>query len=921
VSYTFGKPDSLQGYLDGKAVRGTWDMGGPSADAPVVDNDELWIGSSMGSSPGSTLQGRIDEVAIYRSALPAERIAARAKIDDAHPIAPPVKLPAPPVGEILVQIFENVAEPDQPPTGDPALEFTVPAMAFVDLPRKYNDKGLIEDWQQPILVRAITRVASAAGEQRVLLRAKDAARLSIDGKVVAQTARLNKNASGHERVPTLAEAETSDLRATPPGHQEKLATIKRDGKPHLVLLEAIVGSQGLRPEIGELTVALAAPDRSFQLVTPGAALPLTDDVWLAYAAEQQAFIAELNRQQRAVRGAEEAAYWQQRHELAREISAQREPIAVPPATSGLEANNEIDHFINAKLLAEKLTPAPPSEDWEFARRATLDIVGTNPTPAELDRFARSSAKSRRDELIDRLHDDARWADHWTSYWQDVLAENPNILKGKLNNTGPFRTWIYESLVDNKPIDRFATELVAMEGSTWLGGVGGFALATENDAPLAAKAHVVCKAFLAVEMKCARCHDAPYHNISQQDAFSVAAMMGRGPQKIPKTSVVPIVEGARKPEVTISLAPGQSIEPQWPFTEIASPTLPDGLLRNTGDQRERVAAIITSPQSDRFAQVIVNRVWSRLMGRGIVDPVDDWEDAKPSHRELLDWLARELVTHNYDVKHVSRLIMKSAAYQRQVQGDADLEPRKLFATPTRRRLSAEQIVDSLFLAAGKSFNAEALSMDPEGRRPASEMLNLGVPTRAWQFTSLSNERDRPALALPVSQSLVDVLTTFGWRESRPDPITQRVEEPTLLQPAVLANGTVGRRITTLSDDSSFTLLALSAQSPEEFVAGAFERVLSRPPTSDEREMFAELLRDGFDNRVQEVTTPAHKSKSQRNAVSWSNHLSPEATKIKLELEAAARAGDPPTQRLGGDWRERAEDVVWVLVNSPEFMFVP
>src|SRR5262249_20142563 len=138
--------------------------------------------------------------------------------------------------------------------------------------------------------------------------------------------------------------------------------------------------------------------------------------------------------------------------------------------------------------------------------------------------------------------------------------------------------------------------------------------------------------------------------------------------------------------------------------------------------------------------------------------------------------------------------------------------RLFASPARRRMTAEQVVDSLFAAAGKEIRAEELTMDPEGRRPVTEMQNLGVPVRAWQFTSLSNERDRPALSLPVAQSVVDVLTSFGWRESRQNPLTVREEVSTAVQPMIVANGVVGTRIIRFSDDSALTELALLEPSP-------------------------------------------------------------------------------------------------------------
>ena len=130
--------------------------------------------------------------------------------------------------------------------------------------------------------------------------------------------------------------------------------------------------------------------------------------------------------------------------------------------------------------------------------------------------------------IDRLLADRRWADHQMGYWLDVLAENPNLINPTLNNTGPFRWWLHESLLDNKPFDLFVTELLRLEGSERFGGPAGFGVATQNDVPMAAKGIIVSSAFLGVEMKCARCHDAPTHASKQQELFQLAAMLQTKP---------------------------------------------------------------------------------------------------------------------------------------------------------------------------------------------------------------------------------------------------------------------------------------------------------------------------------------------------------------------------------------------------------
>ena len=221
-----------------------------------------------------------------------------------------------------------------------------------------------------------------------------------------------------------------------------------------------------------------------------------------------------------------------------------------------------------------------------------------------------------------------------------------------------------------------------------------------------------------------------------------------------------------------------------------------------------------------------------------------------------------------------------------------------------------------------MNTERLTMDVEGVEAGNGFLNYGYPKRSWEFTTLANERDRPSLALPRVQAIADVLKAFGWRNSRPEPVTDREETPNLIQPGVLANGTVGVWLTRLSDDSELTRMMLQQQSTEQLVDRLFLQLLTRDPNPDEREKFTEVLKPGFDSRVvpmEDIGSP-HEPKRFRY-VSWSNHLNTDANVIKMEMQELARKGPPPTRFLQSDWRERAEDVVWALLNSPEMILIP
>ncbi len=972
MSYSFGKPDSMRAWIDGQLSPGVWDDGGPTTEPPVVDDDEVWLGSSLGVSRNNTFPGCIDEVAIYRTALSDERIkvhAARAgeapKLIDGGPKTQNLKVmastapgsakavekpkaekpeaPVPviraaelPKGQARVEILEfplkadaavietfggNDSDPSS--DGDTAAhdpswsevppnkttEFLEPTLVLANLPQKYNAHGVRSDRSRPFLVRSAAVVTLPAGEQTLLLRSLGGTRVALDGKVVVQTS-LNRPKGGDtEAVPDQLEKQlVKEMPLLPAGHREVKATVTSDGQPQVLVIESWVGGKSVRPELGEVSLWRES-GASWEMVPVAGVLSVGD--YRAVCEAQRERIDALDAKSRHIPA--EEAYWELRHRLARENAP-----AAPEVPAGAQAS-PVDRFITAKLVANKVEPAPLAGDAAFLRRVTLDTIGLIPTPQEVGAFLADPSKDKRAKAIDRLLADPRWADKWTPYWQDVLAENPNIVKGTLNNTGPFRWWLHETLEDNMPLDRFATELIGMEGSTSYGGPAGFGLASQNDLPTAAKAQIVGEAFLAMEMKCARCHDAPAHAFEQGDLFSLAAMLQRAPLKVPGSS---LVAGKTSSRVTVSLKPGQMIEPHFPFASLPKEPLP-GVLRRPGDSREILGAILTDPRNDRFARVMVNRLWKQFMGFGIVEPVEDWETSVPSHKELLQWLAHELIVHNYDLKHVARLILNSETYQRALRPDAMANvnsSERTFASQARRRLTAEQLLDSLMQASGQDYDTEMLTFDPEARQNSRDQSNLGRPRRAWEFTSLSNERDRPALAKPKAQIFTDVLTAFGWRETRPDPRSARDHDANVLQPALLANGTFGALITRAHDESAFTALALQRQSPEDLVRGLFLRILSREPSAEEIGRFTQMLGPGFGSRLTGASR-APRPLPETKAVSWANHLNPAATTAILDAERRVKAGPPSSPQLESQWRDRYEDALWGLMLSPEFMWVP
>ncbi len=1056
VTYRFGEPASIRGWIDGKTVAGAWDMGGATTEAPVVDDDAVWVGSSMKASKAASFRGGLDAVAIHREIVSDADLKARFRrvgggtVAQLAPVVMPELGPLP-AGRVVATFHEGMPAQDRwlnavEKLPGETLRWTGREFLLPRLPLRYDDWGIRASWKGPVLTRLAADVTLPPGQHRVVLRARGLSRLWMDGVLVTSTKPPKGDAGGHDPITPVPTPPLPGLSRVAFGVQEVFGeVVVKLGAPVRVVLETLVGGKRLRAEPGELVVAVQTADgRSFNVLhTAGEPVALTESAVGASVAGIETLLGAFDDQNRRAAATTQHAFWQERHRVARLWAEQassasgasavpagaKHPIdafladkiqralaaatKVPAAASekfhtevlpilreecfrchgdkqkgGLKLNsleaalaggeshlpavvrgkasaseliarikhpNEdermppkgdalkpaqiaiLEAWINAgavwpaaPIAPESIALAPIVGDAAFLRRVYFDTVGVPPTEREVRAFLADRAGDKRATVIDRLLADERWADHWVSYWQDVLAENPSILKPTLNNSGPFRWFLYEALRDGKPMDRLATELMLLRGSDREGGSAGFGLATDNDAPFASKGHIVATAFLGIELQCARCHDSPYHSTKQRDLFSLAALFERKAVTVPKSSTVPeafFEKKARESLIKVTLKPRESIAPAWPFasiTGVADDPALDALMMNPQDSRERFAALVTAPANTRFAQVIVNRVWKRLIGAGFVEPAHDWEGHAPSHPELLAWLARDFVAHGYDLRQLARRILTSEIYQRAPTGKnlAAGPEQRFFAAPEPRRLTGEQVVDTLFAVSGQPINVEEITLDADGKRPADSFISLGQPRRAWMFASLSNERDRPSLNLPRAQMVSDVLEAFGWNGSRQNPRTDRETDPNVLQPGVLANSAVSVWVTRAAPRSELAELAVNASSPEALVESVFLRCFSRPPTGAERAPLVRTLTPGFAERV--VPASAVKSAepwSPLPAVAWSNHLVAEANAVKVEMERRARATPPADPRLRAEWREAFEDVVWSAVNTREFVWLP
>lgn len=337
--------------------------------------------------------------------------------------------------------------------------------------------------------------------------------------------------------------------------------------------------------------------------------------------------------------------------------------------------NYIDEHILATLADLRIPPSPQASDTQFARRVWLDLTGSLPAPESLQAFLNDPAHDRRQRLVDRLLESERFVDFWTL----KLAQLFRVQSGTLQPEGAraFHAFLRESIAQDRSYASIVRAMLVATGDSYETGEANFLRAAAGPRELA---EFFSESILGVRLRCANCHDHPLDRWTQDDYHGLAAIFAR-------VSAKRIVEDAERGEVT------------HPRTgEPARPRLP-GATAETAEviDRERLAELVTDQQSPSLlARSMVNRIWRDLMGRGLVEPVDDLRVTNPpSHPELLDQLAEDFVAHQWSLRHIIRRIVSSAAYARSSQRrDANTVDDRFYSHAMGRPLLAEVISDCI-----------------------------------------------------------------------------------------------------------------------------------------------------------------------------------------------------------------------------------
>ncbi|WP_417738690.1 DUF1549 domain-containing protein [Rosistilla oblonga] len=498
----------------------------------------------------------------------------------------------------------------------------------------------------------------------------------------------------------------------------------------------------------------------------------------------------------------------------------------------LPRNNFIDDHVWNKLQSLGITPSAPVDDAKFMRRVYTDIIGRLPTADEATAFLDDPSSTKRLNLIDDLLQRPEYAEHWANKWADLLRPNPYRvgIKAVLN----YDLWIRERFRNNMPWDQFVRELLTAQGSTFHNGA--VTLFRDRRSPDELTT-ITTQLFLGIRLECAKCHHHPFEKWSQHDFYSFASYFaglgrkGRGVSP-PISGSEEIVYAAKKGTVKHPTT-GESLEPA-PLFGTADVGADDK------DTRVAMAAWITSPENDYFAQTMANRVWADLMGRGIVEPVDDLRATNPpSNGPLLEALADHFRESGFDIQELIRVIASSAVYSLDsVPNERNVGDTRNFSRRYRQRLRAEVLMDSVAEVTGVEDSFTGM---PAG----SSAKEIWTHRISSQF-----------------------LDAFGRPDPNQDPPSERQEQTTVTQTLHLMNSkTMQAKIT--SDSGRAAELAKSDLTPEQVVRQLYLSTYSRLPDEAETEFGVSLFAGG--------------------------------------------ETDPATRR------DAIQDLMWALLNTPEFMF--
>jgi mono/diheme cytochrome c family protein len=410
-------------------------------------------------------------------------------------------------------------------------------------------------------------------------------------------------------------------------------------------------------------------------------------------------------------------------------SWQPRAVALPPATAG--NRQPIDRILAPYFATHQVDQTATVDDRTFARRVYYDLGGLPPTPDELQGFL-NDGPDRRARLVRHLLDDRpRYAQHWLTFWNDLLRNDyagTGYIDGGREQITP---WLYASLENNKPLDVFVRELIEpapgaggfVNGIIWRGAVNA------SQRPPLQAAQNVSQVFLGINLKCASCHDSFISSWKLHDAYALASVFSDQPLEL----------------FRCDKATGDIAQPQFLNPEIGQidPAM------DRGKRQQDLARLITSADNARLRRTIVNRFWARFFGRGLIEPIDEI-DNPAWNEQVLDWLAADLQEHGDDLKHAMEQMLTSRAYQMpSVDGEPSESRDYVFSGPHVKRQTAEQFIDTIWMVTGTAPEKADAPI------PGALGAGSGMPPYGkwiWSYADASSAKPRAGEQITLRQKL-------------------------------------------------------------------------------------------------------------------------------------------------------------------------
>ena len=474
------------------------------------------------------------------------------------------------------------------------------------------------------------------------------------------------------------------------------------------------------------------------------------------------------------------------------------------------SNNRVDDLVHAQLKLLGYLPSETCTDPEFIRRAYLDVLGLLPTVDETREFLADGSPDKRARLIDGLLERPEYASYWGQRQADLLR----VTRQSLTTEGARRyyDWIVESVRSNQPYDQFVRELLTAEGDTYERPSANYYRAAADTTSVTES---TVQLFMGVRIGCAKCHNHPFDRWTQDNYYGIAAVFDRV-----RRELVPVPPKEGEPKEQKKQRRGRTPPPEGPMMiKVAGegstiqprthkemkPWLPlvgDAPVEPGGDARKAFAGWLADRENPFLARVAANRIWAHVMGRGIVDPVDDFHSTNPpSNAALLDFLADDFARHGFDRKRTLRLILNSRTYQRSVaKNPSNAGDAKHFASAQVRLIAAEPLFDAI------------------GRVTEVAERFSGVPAGTM------------ATQMPTPPRM-EFLEAFGQPKRETACQCERGAEPSLAQALQLLNGPAVQR--RLSDqDNRLRRLIRGGKADREVVEELYLAALCRTPSETE-----------------------------------------------------------------------------------------